>query len=409
MRRRLVRLPPIDALPVASRDDEDHPLSASQTLPTLAELRNEMRRLAWRHGSFTITPYGYLWGNTVYATQRTTNGTYTLFVDSSDESREGEFIVDARNSRLGLNVGGPKLKLCGGIDSGGRVETDFQNIVLTTENRATLVLRHAYVELKNDEWRLLAGQTWDVISPLLPGVWNAGACWDAGNVGYRRAQIRGERYLKCSNDALTTAQLSLNTQIFEDNSSTCCGEPSDWPIVEGRIAWTFAGRNDSTRKTTVGLSGHIGEEQFDHSIVGRNIKRRTWSGNLDLFFPLTDRLGMQGELYVGENLGAFMGNIGQGMNIQSLAAIRGAGGWFDVWFDWTPDLHSHFGYSLDDPVDSDLASGQRRYNQCYFGNLEWYLTKTFVVACEVSSWRTLYVDRLPGDAVRIECVARYGF
>ena len=38
---------------------------------TLDELRGEMKKLAWTKGDFSIVPYGYLWGNTVYSTERT--------------------------------------------------------------------------------------------------------------------------------------------------------------------------------------------------------------------------------------------------------------------------------------------------------------------------------------------------
>ena len=37
------------------------------------------------------------------------------------------------------------------------------------------------------------------------------------------------------------------------------------------------------------------------------------------------------------------------------------------------------------------------------------MTKNFLIGLEVSSWKTLYVDKLPGDSVRSEFVAKYGF
>lgn len=380
-----------------------------QELVSLDELRGEMKRFACKKGDFTLVPHGYLWSNMVYTTQRTTAGTYTLYVHSASKSNKAEFLVDARNSRLGIDVGGPQMVLFEDAKSGGLLEIDFQNSDYSSENRAIIQLRHAYWEVKNDRYRLLLGQTWDVVSPLFPGVWNAGTCWDAGNLGFRRAQLRGERYFDFSETSLATAQLSMNVQIFDDDFPKCCGEPSNWPIIEGRIAWTIGDRGEKDRPITLGLSGHIGEEQFDHLIAGTNLGRRTWSGNLDMHVPLTDRIRLQGELFTGENLGAFLGNIGQGINPITLDTISGVGGWFDIGYDWTPRLHSHFGYSLDDPVDGDLASGQRKYNQCYFGNLTLDLTESFQIAGEVSSWRTLYVDRLPGNALRFEFVARYGF
>ena len=121
-------------------------------------------------------------------------------------------------------------------------------------------------------------------------------------------------------------------------------------------------------------------------------------------------MGFQAEFYTGANLGAFYGGVGQGIDSVTLDPIRDTGGWFEVWYDWTPRLHSHVGYSIDDPLNSDLhATGERSYNQFYFGNLIYDVTKQFQVAFEVGSWKTLYVGQLPGEAVRCEFMAKYCF
>jgi hypothetical protein len=166
---------------------------------------------------------------------------------------------------------------------------------------------------------------------------------------------------------------------------------------------------------TVGVSGHIGDQEFDYVATNPadtqlNLKRPTWSGNLDVRVPLTERLGVQGECYVGDNLGTFLGGIGQGVDPIELNTIRDAGGWFEVWYDWSPRLHSHVGYSVDDPNNNDIhyAAG-RTYNQFYFGNMVFDVTKNFILGMEVSSWKTLYLGQLPGDSVRCEFVAKYGF
>ena len=124
-------------------------------------------------------------------------------------------------------------------------------------------------------------------------------------------------------------------------------------------------------------------------------RRRTWSGNLDVRVPLNELLGFEGECYIGENLGPFLGGIGQGIDPLTLNTIRDAGGWFEVWYDCTPKLHSHVGYSVDEPNnhDSDQTASEREYNQFYFGNLIYDVTKNLLVGVEVSSWKTLYVGR----------------
>jgi hypothetical protein len=126
--------------------------------------------------------------------------------------------------------------------------------------------------------------------------------------------------------------------------------------------------------------------------------------------PISERLGFQAECFTGENLGAFLGGIGQGINPVTLNPIRSSGGWFSFWYNWTPCLHTNFGYSVDDPCDQDLSlATDKTYNQCYFGNVSYDLTKTFLVGFEVSSWKTLYLGQLPGDSIRSEFVAKYAF
>ena len=370
-------------------------------------MRLEKRRLLDHPLRLVVGQFGLL------DPTRTSPGSYTLYVKSQTTENEGEFIVDARNTRLGFDVLGPGIPFFDCAESGGKVEIDFQSSLTAVgqENKSTILLRHAYWEVKDDDFRLLAGQTWDVISPLNPGMLLYSVGWDGGNIGYRRAQFRGERYFSLSNTSLITAQASINQDILADSMTTGVGtaEPSNWPIVEGRIAWTVGERGPGCLPITVGVSGHIGEVEFDDTVLGPDIRRRTWSGNIDVRVPFTERLGVQGECFVGENLSPFLGGIGQGINVVTGDTVRNAGGWFEVWYDWTPTLHSHVGYSVDDPVDSDIPKGGRTYNQFYYGNLIYDFTKSFLVGVEVSSWETLYKGDLPGDSLRTEFVMKYGF
>ncbi len=408
LREHPVRLPEVQATPTGMAPAMTAPADGGEYF-TLDELRGEMKKLAWTKGDFTITPYGYLWANMVYSTQRTTPGSYTLFVQSASVSPEGEFIIDGRNTRLGFDIGGPRIPFFGCAKTGGKIEVDFQNSVLSTENKATILLRHAYLEAKNDDYRLLFGQTWDVISPLYPGTLLYSVGWEAGNIGYRRAQLRGERYLHFSDTSLVTLQVSANQQVFEDGGAVISGEAPNWPIFEGRAGWTIGQRGEGWLPITVGLSGHIGPEQFDLAGGRRNNQRRTWSGNLDFNVPFTENWGVQGECFAGDNLGAFLGGIGQGLNPVTLLPIRSRGGWVETWYKWTPALSSHAGYLLDDPVNGDLAPGQKCYNQFFFGNLAYNFTKQFLMGIEVSSWKTHYIGLEPGNSVRCEFMARYGF
>ena len=380
---------------------------------TLDQLRGEMKKLVWKKGDFSITPYGWLWGNSVYSTQRTSPGSYTLFVQSATTQPEGEFLVDARNTRIGFDVGGPKIACLNDAVTGGKLEVDFQNNTVNagSEHRGSLLLRHAYAEAKNDDYRILVGQTWDVISPLNPGMLMYSVGWDGGNIGYRRAQFRGEKFFNFSDVSMLTTQFSINQTVVPDGITGTTVGPAEWPILEGRAGWTIGHHGKDDLPIVVGVSGHIGNTAWDYTALGTTMYRPTWSGNIDIRIPITERLGFQAEMYTGENLSAFLGGIGQGINPIALNSIRDHGGWCEFWYYWQPNLHTHVGYSFDDPLDSDLsvALRQKSYNQFFFGNICYDVTKKLLVGLEVSSWKTVYLGAEPGNAVRSEFVVKYGF
>ena len=105
----------------------------------------------------------------------------------------------------------------------------------------------------------------------------------------------------------------------------------------------------------------------------------------ELRWAITDRCGLQGELYVGQTLGTYMGGILQNVNTNTFEGIRSAGGWFEFYFYICPEkLHTHVGFGIDDPRDADLAFGQLTRNETLFANLIWDVTKHFRVAGELT-------------------------
>lgn len=361
--------------------------------------------LAWRRGGLRIVPYGAIWADAVYATQRTNPGAFTLWVLSSERQGEDAFSLDARRSRFGLDVETGKLPKLGGAVSRGRIEIDFYGDFLT-ENRANLRLRHAYWELENESFRLLLGQTWDVVSPLLPHTLNLGSGWDAGNLGFRRTQFRAERNWIFSDVSRVTLVSSLSQEIVTDfpTDPGVQRETSNWPNVEGRLAWTLGRRDTDREPATIGLSGHIGETGFDFLTAGPpplnlppldDARFETWSANVDLYLPITSRFGFQGEVFTGANLSAYFGGIGQGVCPCVRVPIHSRGGWGELWYDWTPRLHTHAGYGLDDPRDNDFLFG-RTYNQFFFANVLVDVSERLSTGLEVSYWKTLYQERRVG-------------
>lgn len=406
----------------------DTPLQPPIVLPADNEDSKPPLEFAWKKKSFQITPYGALWADMVYATQRTSPGEFTLFVFSPEQQGESAFEIDARRTRLGIDVAGPKF---GTAETGGRLEIDFEG-EFVTENRASVLLRHAYWEAKDDRTRILVGQTWDVASPLIPNTVNYGTGYFAGNLGFRRAQFRAERYLAYSDSLLVTLQGSLNQDIVVDfqTEANIRREPTAWPVVEGRFAVSMGPRQSAGGPTTLGISGHIGETGFDFLTAGPpplslppedDVRFQTWSFNVDLYAPMTENSGFQGEFFTGANLSTFLGGIGQGVCPCLRRPIRSTGGWSELWYQMTPQQRFHFGGGVDDPNDKDSLLG-RSSNMFVYFNIIRNITPALSTGLELAYWKTNYretrigqipADQLmptePGEAVTIDWMVKYEF
>ncbi len=385
----------------------------------------------WTVGSLRVVPYGAFWSDVVYATERTNTGPFTLWVFSEEEQGEPAFAADARRSRFGLNVVGPRFDFLGSAASKGRVEVDFFGSFVT-ENRAGVLLRHVYWEVENNAFRFLVGQTWDVVSPRIPEMVNYSGAWNAGDIGFRRAQVRLERFFTVSPECRWIVQASINQDVVTDFPADpgVRREAAGWPVVEGRVACKLSAGGAEHDAIELGVSGHIGETGFDFLTPGPpplslpaedDGRFLTWSANADVRIPFNPRVGFQGEFFTGSNLSAFLGGIGQGVCPCARLPIRSTGGWAEVWVCWNRLLHSHFGYGVDDPLDGDFLFG-RSYNQVIFGNLLCDVTDNLTVGFEVSSWKTLFretragvipanqlIATAPGEAVVLDFMLKYGF
>ena len=364
---------------------------------------------AWRKGEHTLIPYGIGWLNVAWDSERTNNGAFTFFVFSKDIEGKPGFTTNARATRLGLDLTGPPIQ---GAEYRGKVEIDFFGSA-QTENRAGVLLRHAYGEFRTDTWRLLGGQSFDVIAPLNPSMLNYTLGYAAGNIGYRRAQVRYERFLYPSETTLITLQSAFARSIVTDfvTDTELEGHDAGWPTIEARGAMALGTPWAGQKQPEIGLSGHIGQEAVDFQVppIALDVPFTSWSANLDVHLPLSERWGVQGELFWGDVLGTFLGGINQGIDPITRRKIRSRGGWAEVWFQASDTWHFHAGCGLDDPLDGSLSAGRRSRNQVYYANAVYRFTELFDVGLEVSWWETEYIGLAAGRALRVESVARYRF
>jgi len=379
---------------------------------------------------FRIAPYGAFWADMVLATSRTNPGAFTFFVLSEEAQGEGTFTIDARRSRFGFDAFGPEIPIDGGLKSQGRVEIDFHGDFII-ENRAEVLLRHAYWEASNDRHRFLVGQYWDVISPLNPRTVNYSVGWMGGNVGFRRAQFRYELMGQPTSDVKWALQTSLNQDIVPDfpTDAGVVRESSNWPVFEARFAVSL-GPQEGAQSATLGISGHIGETGFDFLDTGPpplglppvdDARFETWSYNVDLSTPIGQYVHLQAEFFRGRDLSPFLGGIGQGICPCTRTPIDSIGGWADAQIQWTDWLSTAVGYGVDDPEDDDLVVG-RIYNQFIFANIQILLSDALSTGLEVSYWKTLYTEKraglipdsdlqptAPGTAVVVDWMLKYAF
>ena len=117
---------------------------------------------------------------------------------------------------------------------------------------------------------------------------------------------------------------------------------------------------------------------------------------------MTNAFGMVGEFYTGEGLGTYNGAALQLFNPENgFQGLRSTGGWCELFAYWTPRLHSHVGFGIDDPIDSDVPNAAgllgRVSNSTAFGNVIFDVSEAFRVAFEVSGRETRFRNPIVPD------------
>jgi hypothetical protein len=355
----------------------------------------------------TIKFYGYLKFDAAYDSAYTSTGDYARWVESEAlNSDDNQLSITPRESRFGLQFNGPDSET---LKISGKVEVDFYEG--GSDNKARLMMRHAFLQL---DWTkldlsIIAGQTSDVISPLVAPTINYTVGWWVGNIGYRRPQLRITKGLAVGeNQKLTLAGAVArnigHTTAFGSGDS---GKDSGIPIFEGRVGYSFplvAGK-----KAELGFSAHWGREEFDLNSAGDNTQYDTWSANFDFSIPLASSVLVKGEVFTGQNLDAFLGGIGQGINTATMEEISSTGGWASLslgpWKDWRFNIAG----SVDNPDDADLSNGARTLNSSFWGNAAYDITKNVWVGVELGYWKTEYKNLADGDSVRVQFAVAYKF
>ncbi len=371
------------------------PASAPAALETITE------------GGSGLRVYGMLRMDMDIDTQRPNNAQTPLFVTSPDAGRGGSFSMHPRLTRFGVSLRGPHLEALGNAAISGQLETDFENG--GSESRQIIRIRHAYLKAAWGGFSVLAGQTWDVFSPLFPTVNNDTLMWTAGNVGDRRPQLRAtwEPRVGKTTFSLSSAMglagavdaLDLDGNGYRD------GEQSMRPNLQSRAAVSLplwvAGQPAS-----VGGSMFYGWLGITQPTGARTLLPSS-GYNVDYSLPLAAPLALRGEAWWGRNMGDFRGGAGQ--SFLAGRPVRGRGGWSELKVRVNRFWSIAPGFTTDNPVLRDLTPGSRARNRAfYFGN-RFTPGGKIEFGVDYLRWQTDYVARDRGTDNRFNLFLQYGF
>ena len=364
--------------------------------------------------SFDVNWYGYVKLDGSYDQNQTSHGNFAMWVKTRGfEADDEQFNMTANQTRLGLNLKG---KNYGDTKVGAKVEFDLYGGVSgasVAENKAMLQLRHAYFTLQSGNFKLLAGQSWDLISPLNPSTLNYPVLWACGNIQYRRPQVSlwytmkpndqtsftmaGGFFRTIGNDLTPTFTLSTGETTEGSDDGTDAGIPSFQGRLDVKRSFTSGG---FVRFGASGLWGRLKSE----TNLGHSENYDSWAAAGHMQISFAGGFGLSGEVWTGSNIGSYLGGIANASTIDGLEA---SGGWASVWASLSKKVKLTTGFGIDDPKDDGLtyasAPGSiRAKNRGIFGNLKWNVVPKVTIGGEVSHWETTYLDGEKYSALRLQ-------
>lgn len=371
-----------------------------------------------------LTFYGTLRMDGYYGTGRFNHTQFTYYANSPDAAvspgtNDNHNWIDftPRLTRFGLKVDRDSLPFWNAAKLNGVFEFDFQNRAtsevsgLESESRELPRLRHAYIKLTAGGFSFLAGQTWDLISPLWPVVNADGMMWNSGNLGDRRPQFRLGYDIPIDDAAFTTAVAVARTGAIDRKNldtggdTMRDGDASGRPMLQGRIGLARL----LEKRVDLGVWGHYGWERTEAPIGGHS-EFHTGSVGGDLRIKIIDELTFSGEIWYGKNLSDVRGGIDQGINVTRGNEIASRGGWAELVAQLADPYQVAAGVGVDDPRDSSLSTAQQRshniapylWNKVDFGG-------GFAIGAEAIFWATDYLNVETGRANRYSLFVTWSF
>jgi hypothetical protein len=364
-------------------------ISASILAPAVAAAEDE---------SPPLSIYGFARLDVLMNDSRMSSLDDPLFVmnEPAGGQLESELTMTPRLSRIGLSIDRWEIK-DDRVFGEGKLEIDFAGGGAANAIR----LRHAYASIARMRGsrgiELLAGQTWDLVSPLFPSAQNDSQLRYAGNLGERRPQLRLSLYPadKVHLAVAAAAPAVLDPQDLDDD-----GQVDAMAAARPMLQWLleFRSRIGGSGGTIarMGISGHVARAE-----LGDGTTRPSTSIATHFFIPFGKQVIILGEGYLGSNLAELGGGIGHGLNAMTRESVRGLGGWIELALLPTARHMLSVGTSVDVARGEDLEPGDRERNGTIYSVLRYKPRPALQLGLEHLYWKTEYKDMSRGVANRM--------
>lgn len=270
----------------------------------------------------------------------------------------GTFSMALRQTRIGFTADGPTL---GSVRTSGVVALDFFGGIPGFQTGQVMGLPRvlvAFARFQADRAAAQVGQDHVLLAPRDPSSLSGFAfplLFRSGNLYLRAPHARVELTLaplvRAAAGIAAPIGGDLTVEDYRFVPPALGGERSRRPAAQGRIDFGSADA-EATRRAAVGISGHYGWERRP------GILAESWAGAVD-FGARLEKVGVAGELFLGENIDAFGGALG--------LDARAKGGWAELQLFPTDRVSLHAGAGLDE-IDTGAIVARLR-NRSAYGNV----------------------------------------
>jgi len=368
--------------------------------------------VASAHAGVEVKPYGYIKLDASFDSALTNDGNFAYIVlPYVGGEEQSEFNMTAKQTRLGLKMKG------GGTDEmdlSGVIEFDFYGS--GGENKSSPMLRKAYMVWKTEHVDILAGQTSDVISPIVPTTLNYIVLWKSGDIGYRRPQVRLSKMIPVGGGSRLDVEVAATRSM---GAVAGGGERVGAPAFQGRFSF---GTEIGGYPAVIGVSTLMGKEEITYADSLANLTVCELDQSVvavDVTLPLGHMFSVKGQYFTGKNLGQYLGGVGQsfadvpveGSRNTELVEIESSGWWAQLTAKPSKGWAVNVGAGTDDPEipEGDMAGNKYEKNTTYYGNVLWTVAPAATIGAEYAMIETEYVGGEKYDDSRLQLSFMYKF